>query len=81
MAKKIRVFERRTNWRRWFRLPRAAFEETIQGVPASPWAGSMIDLDMGKLILPALLALLVRGPEKLPVSAATISCVRRNRPC
>jgi len=37
----------------------------------------MIDLDIGKLILLALIALVVLGPEKLPVAARTAGAIMR----
>lgn len=37
----------------------------------------MIDLDVGKLILLALIALVVLGPEKLPVAARTVGAIMR----
>jgi len=37
----------------------------------------MIDLDIGKLILLALIALVVLGPEKLPVAARTAGAIVR----
>lgn len=37
----------------------------------------MIDLDVGKLILVALIALVVLGPEKLPVAARTVGAIMR----
>lgn len=37
----------------------------------------MIDLDLGKLILLALIALVVLGPEKLPVAARTVGAIMR----
>lgn len=37
----------------------------------------MIDLDVGKLILLALIALVVLGPEKLPVAARTVGAIVR----
>jgi sec-independent protein translocase protein TatB len=37
----------------------------------------MIDIDIGKLILLALIALVVLGPEKLPVAARTVGAIMR----